>query len=82
MILDSSVIIAGRRRGDTLSSCAASYRRGRQSEAALSSVGLTELVHGIIEPFSPNTKLAVNPSFEELRIGTDSFIRTRRKPQC
>ena len=48
LILDSSIVIAAERRGDTVSDLLKQIvaTTGDQ-EAALSSVGLTELVHGI-----------------------------------
>jgi len=48
LILDSSVVIAAERRGDTVAQLLrhATARTGDQ-EAALSSIGLVELVHGI-----------------------------------
>ena len=48
LILDSSVVIAAERRGDTPEQLVQQVigLAGNQ-EAALSSVGLTELVHGI-----------------------------------
>lgn len=57
LILDSSVVIAAERRGDDVGDLmeriAASF--GNQ-EAALSSVGLTELVHGIYRAKSPGDR--------------------------
>jgi predicted nucleic acid-binding protein len=57
VILDSSVAIAAERRGDTvgrlLRLIAASF--GDQ-EAALSSIGLTELVHGIYRATTPEIR--------------------------
>jgi hypothetical protein len=48
LILDSSVVIAAERRGDTVQRLieAVIHTTGDQ-DAALSAVGLTELIHGI-----------------------------------
>jgi tRNA(fMet)-specific endonuclease VapC len=57
VILDSSIVIAAERRGDTvaglLKQIAASF--GDQ-EAALSSIGLTELIHGIHRAIAPDVR--------------------------
>ena len=48
LILDSSVLIAAERRGDTPAQLVARIAAlAGDQEAALSAVGLTELVHGI-----------------------------------
>jgi predicted nucleic acid-binding protein len=48
LILDSSVVIAAERRGDTPAQLVAQIASlSGDQEAALSAVGLTELVHGI-----------------------------------
>jgi tRNA(fMet)-specific endonuclease VapC len=64
LILDSSVVIAAERRGETLERLIERIVRvtGDQ-EAALSAVGLTELVHGIYRAPTP-----------ELRVRRESFI--------
>jgi tRNA(fMet)-specific endonuclease VapC len=64
LILDSSVVIAAERRGETLERLIERIVRvtGDQ-EAALSAVGLTELVHGIYRAPTP-----------ELRVRRESFL--------
>jgi tRNA(fMet)-specific endonuclease VapC len=48
LILDSSVVIAGERRGDTVEQLIEQIvKRIGDQEAALSAIGLTELIHGI-----------------------------------
>ncbi len=77
LILDSSVVIAAERRGDT------PERLVRQvigvagnQEAALSSVGLTELVHGIYRANSVQIQLRRKSFVEELRIGLTVYPYT------
>jgi tRNA(fMet)-specific endonuclease VapC len=70
LILDSSVVIAAERRGDTPEQLVQQVIRvaGNQ-EAALSSVGLTELVHGIYRANSMERRHRRQSFVEELRIG-------------
>jgi tRNA(fMet)-specific endonuclease VapC len=77
LILDSSVVIAAERRGDTPAQL---VRRvisvAGDQEAALSSVGLTELVHGIYRANSAATQLRRRTFVEELRIGLTVYPYT------
>jgi len=58
LILDSSVIIAAERRGDTVEKLIEHVVRvAGDQDAALSSVGLTELVHGIYRAQTPEIRL-------------------------
>lgn len=70
LILDSSVVIAAERRGDTPAQLVQQVIgvAGNQ-EAALSSVGLTELVHGIYRASSAERRIRRQAFVEELRIG-------------
>lgn len=70
LILDSSVVIAAERRRDTPAQLVQQVIAvaGNQ-EAALSSVGLTELVHGIFRANSSQTQLRRRAFIEELRVG-------------
>jgi predicted nucleic acid-binding protein len=70
LILDSSVVIAAERRGDTPEQLVeqAIGLAGNQ-EAALSSVGFTELVHGIYRAKSEQQRLRRQSFMEELRAG-------------
>jgi tRNA(fMet)-specific endonuclease VapC len=77
LILDSSVVIAAERRGDT------PEQLGQQvigaagdQEAALSSVGLTELVHGIYRASSAQGQLRPRSFVDELRIGLTVYPYT------
>jgi tRNA(fMet)-specific endonuclease VapC len=58
LILDSSIVIAAERRGDTVETLIEQvvHAAGDQ-DAALSSVGLTELVHGIYRSQTPDLRL-------------------------
>jgi len=64
LILDSSVIIAAERRGETVEQLIDRILRTTgDQDAALSAVGLTELVHGIYRAVTP-----------ELRFRRESFL--------
>jgi predicted nucleic acid-binding protein len=77
LILDSSVIIAAERRGDTPEQLVQQVIgvAGNQ-EAALSSVGLTELVHGIYRANSAQIQTRRKSFVEELRIGLTVYPYT------
>ncbi len=54
LILDSSVVIAAERRGDTVEKLIEQvFAVAGDQDAALSSIGLTELIHGIYRAQSP-----------------------------
>ena len=64
LILDSSLVIAAERRGDTVEQLIARIIKATgDQEAALSAIGLTELIHGIFRAQSP-----------EIRQRRESFI--------
>lgn len=67
LILDSSVIIAAERRGETVESLLERIisTTGDQ-DAALSAVGLTELIHGIYRAQSPAQRLRREAFLDEL----------------
>jgi predicted nucleic acid-binding protein len=69
LILDSSIVIAAERRGETPAQLVelAIGLAGNQ-EAALSSVGLTELVHGIYRATTPQMRQRRQSFMDELRI--------------
>jgi predicted nucleic acid-binding protein len=77
LILDSSVVIAAERGGDTPEQLVQQVigLAGNQ-EAALSSVGLTELVHGIYRANSPQIRLRRQSFVEELRVGLTVYAYT------
>ncbi len=57
LVLDSSVVIAAERRGDTVAQLLRQViTAAGDQEAALSSVGLTELVHGIYRAHNPQVR--------------------------
>ena len=67
LILDSSVVIAAERRGDTVEKLIEQVISvtGDQ-DAALSSVGLTELVHGVYRAQTPAMRLRRQSFIDEL----------------
>jgi len=77
LILDSSVVIAAERRGDTPEQLVQQVISvaGNQ-EAALSSVGLTELVHGIYRANSAQAQSRRRSFVDELRIGLTVYPYT------
>jgi predicted nucleic acid-binding protein len=67
LILDSSVLIAAERRGDTVEKMIAQVvSAAGDQDAALSSVGLTELVHGIYRAQTPAMRLRRRSFIDEL----------------
>lgn len=65
LILDSSVVIAAERRGDTVERLIEGVVNiAGDQDAALSAVGLTELIHGIYRAQTP-----------ELRVRRESFLQ-------
>ena len=77
LILASSVVIAAERRGDTPEQLVQQVIgvAGNQ-EAALSSVGLTELVHGIYRANSAQVRTRRRSFVDELRIGLTVYPYT------
>jgi len=64
VILDSRVVIAAERRGDTVEQLIEQIvNRIGDQEAALSAIGLTELIHGIYRARTP-----------EVRVRRESFL--------
>jgi predicted nucleic acid-binding protein len=63
LILDSSVVIAAERRGDAVEKLIEQVVvvAGDQ-DAAITSVGLTELIHGVYRAQSSEVRLPVSPS--------------------
>jgi len=67
LILDSSVVIAAERRSDTVEKMIAQLvSAAGDQDAALSSVGLTELVHGIYRAQTPAMRLRRRSFIDEL----------------
>jgi predicted nucleic acid-binding protein len=66
-ILDSSIIIAAESRGDTVAGLIERELTGvGDQDAALSSIGLTELIHGIYRAVNPEIRLRRQTFVEEL----------------
>jgi tRNA(fMet)-specific endonuclease VapC len=78
LILDSSVVIAAERRGDTVALLLkqVAARVGDQ-EAALSSIGLVELVHGIYRAKTPQTRTRREAFVNELLVNLIVYPFTR-----
>jgi predicted nucleic acid-binding protein len=67
LILDSSVVITAERRGDTVEKLIEQVVAiAGDQDAALSSVGLTELIHGIYRAQTPERRLRRQSFIEEL----------------
>jgi tRNA(fMet)-specific endonuclease VapC len=67
LILDSSVIIAAERRGDTVEQFIERVVNATgDQEAALSAVGLTELIHGLYRAKTPAIRLRRESFLNEL----------------
>ena len=67
LILDSSVVIAAERRGDTVEQLIEQIvNRTGDQEAALSAIGLTELIHGIYRARTPEIRLRRESFLNEL----------------
>lgn len=67
LILDSSVVIAAERQGDTVEKLIGQVVAvAGDQDAALSSVGLTELIHGIYRAKTPEIRLRRQSFIEEL----------------
>jgi len=67
LILDSSVVIAAERRGDTVERLIEKIlTTAGDQESALSAIGLTELIHGIYRAQTPETRLRRESFINEL----------------
>jgi tRNA(fMet)-specific endonuclease VapC len=67
LILDSSVVIASERRGDTVEQLIERIVKvAGDQEAALSAIGLTELIHGIYRAQTPEIRLRRESFLNEL----------------
>jgi predicted nucleic acid-binding protein len=65
LILDSSVVIAAERRGDNVTQMVKQIVAATGDQrAVLSSIGLTELVHGFYRAHRQRRSTAVTPSSE------------------
>lgn len=79
LILDSSVIIASERRGDTVERLIERIINATgDQEAALSAVGLTELVHGVYRAQTPAQRLRRQSFLDELLADLTVYPYTRQ----
>ena len=77
LILDSSVVFAAERRGETPTQLVAQIAAfAGDQEAALSAVGLTELVHGIYRADTAERRIHRQQFVEELRAGLTVYPYT------
>jgi hypothetical protein len=82
LILDSSIVITAERRGDTVEKLIEQVVAvAGDQDAALSSVGLTELIHGIYRAQTPEIRLRRQSFIEELLRDLTS-IPTRKRLRC
>ncbi|MGB7590970.1 MAG: PIN domain-containing protein [Terriglobia bacterium] len=78
LILDSSVIVAAERRGETVEQLIGRILRATgDQDAALSAVGLTELVHGIYRAPTPEMRLRREAFLNELLADLTVYPYTR-----
>ncbi len=78
LILDSSVIIAAERRGETVEHLFERVLRASgDQDAALSAVGLTELVHGIYRAPTPEMRFRREAFLNELLADLTVYPYTR-----
>lgn len=78
LILDSSVVIAAERRVETVEQLLSRIvRTTGDQDAALSAVGLTELVHGIYRAPTPQVRLRRQSFLEELLADLTVFPYTK-----
>jgi hypothetical protein len=82
LILDSSVVIAAERRDDTVEQLIEQIvNRIGDQEAALSAIGLSELIHGIYRTRTPEVRLRRESFLNEL-LADLTGTRTRKRPRC
>src|SRR5208282_5309279 len=78
LILDSSVVIASERRGDTVEKLIERIvKAAGDQEAALSAIGLTELIHGIYRAQTPEIRLRRESFLNELLADLTVYPYTR-----
>ena len=78
LILDSSIVIAAERRGDTVADLLKQIVMATEDqEAALSSVGLTELVHGIYRARTLEVRIRRESFIQELLSDVEVFPYTK-----
>jgi predicted nucleic acid-binding protein len=78
LILDSSVVIAAERRGDTVEQLIERIVKATgNQEAALSAIGLTELIHGIYRAQTPEIRQRRETFISELLSDLTVFPYTK-----
>lgn len=78
LILDSSVVIAAERRGETVEQLIERViKKTGDQEAALSAIGLTELIHGIYRAQSPQIRHRRESFLNELLADVAVFPYTK-----
>ena len=78
LILDSSVVIAAERRGDTVEQLIDKIVKATgDQEAALSAIGLTELIHGIYRAQTPEVRQRREAFISELLAGLTVYPYTK-----
>ena len=78
LILDSSVVIAAERRGDTVEQLIERILKATgNQEAALSAIGLTELIHGIYRAQTPEIRQRRETFISELLSDLTVFPYTK-----
>ena len=78
LILDSSVVIAAERRGETAAQLLRQILAATgDQESAMSAVGLTELVHGIYRAQSREARIRGESFIQELLQGVEVFPYTK-----
>lgn len=78
LILDSSVVIAAERRGNTVEELVGQIISATSDQdAALSAVGLTELAHGIYRAQTPDMRLRRQAFIDELLLDLTVYPYTR-----
>lgn len=69
LILDSSVVIAAERRGNTVEQLIEQIvKASGDQEAALSAIGLTELIHGVYRATTPSVRLRRESFLNDLMV--------------
>ncbi len=83
LILDSSVVIDVERRGETVEQLIERVvAAAGDQEAALSAVGLTELIHGLYRANTPALRLRRKSFLDELLADLTVYPLTRSRLRC
>jgi predicted nucleic acid-binding protein len=83
LILDSSVVIAAERRGETVERLIERVVSvAGDQDAALSAVGLTELIHGVYRAQSPQMRVRRETFLQELLADVTVYPYTKETASC